>query len=95
MSLSKDISDATNTISEGEVQQLINLNRKDLNETTYMEIITRKTVTLFKVACRSGTMLSNPKPEITQAMTSYGLNLGLAFQLMDDLIDYNQNTDKN
>ena len=95
IAISKDISDATNTISEGEVQQLINLNRKDLNETTYMEIITRKTATLFKVACRSGTMLSNPKPEITQAMTSYGLNLGLAFQLMDDLIDYNQNTDKN
>ena len=93
--ISKDISDATNTISEGEVQQLINLNRKDLSETTYMEIITRKTATLFKAACRSGSLLSNPKPEITQAMTSYGLNLGLAFQLMDDLIDYNQNTDKN
>ena len=92
--ISKDISDATNTISEGEVQQLINLNRKDLSETTYMEIITRKTATLFKVACRSGSMLSDPKPEIMQTMTLYGLNLGLAFQLVDDLIDYNQNTDK-
>lgn len=92
--ISKDISDATNTISEGEVQQLINLNRKDLSEDTYTEIITRKTATLFKVACRSGAMLGNPKPEIVQAMTSYGLNLGLAFQLVDDLIDYSPNTDK-
>ena len=93
--ISKDISDATNTISEGEVQQLINLNRKDLSEATYMDIITRKTATLFKVACRTGAMLGDPEPEITQAMTSYGLNLGLAFQLVDDLIDYNKNTDKN
>ena len=93
--ISKDISDATNTISEGEVQQLINLNRRDLSEATYMDIITRKTATLFKVACRAGATLSNPKPEIIQAMASYGLNLGLAFQLVDDLIDYNQNSDKN
>ena len=93
--ISKDISDATNTISEGEVQQLINLNRRDLSEATYMDIITRKTATLFKVACRAGAMLSDPEPKITQAMTSYGLNLGLAFQLVDDLIDYNQNSDKN
>ena len=93
--ISKDISDATNTISEGEVQQLINLNRKDLSEATYMDIITRKTATLFKVACRTGAMLGEPEPEIIQAMTAYGLNLGLAFQLVDDLIDYNKNTDKN
>ncbi len=93
--ISKDISDATNTISEGEVQQLINLNRKDLSEATYMDIITRKTATLFKVACRTGAMLGEPEPEIIQAMTSYGLNLGLAFQLVDDRIDYNKNTDKN
>ena len=93
--ISKDISDATNAISEGEVQQLINLQRKDLDEATYMEIITRKTATLFKVACRAGSMLSNPAADITQAMTLYGLNLGLAFQLVDDLIDYNQNTNKN
>ena len=93
--ISKNISDATNTISEGEVQQLINLNRKDLSEATYMDIITRKTATLFKVACRTGAMLSDPESKIIQAMTSYGVNLGLAFQLVDDLIDYNKNTDKN
>ena len=95
VAISKHIPDATATISEGEVQQLINLNRKDLSEATYMEIITRKTATLFKVACRTGAMLSNPEPKIIQAMTSYGLNLGLAFQLVDDLIDYSQNSDKN
>ena len=93
--IAKDISDATNTISEGEVQQLVNLQHHDLSATTYMEIITRKTATLFKIACRTGAMLSNPKPEIIQAMTHYGLNLGLAFQLVDDIIDYNQDTDKN
>ena len=95
VAISKDISDATNAISEGEVQQLINLQCKDLDEATYMEIITRKTATLFQVACRSGAMLSNPSTDISQAMTLYGLNLGLAFQLVDDLIDYNQDTDKN
>ena len=95
VAISKDISDATNTISEGEVQQLINLNRRDLSESTYMEIITRKTATLFKIACRTGSMLSDPPARIVQAMASYGLNVGLAFQLVDDLIDYNKNTDKN
>jgi len=92
--ISKDISDATNAISEGEVQQLVSLNQPTLDEATYTEIITRKTATLFKVACRSGAMLSAANADRVETMTQYGRELGLAFQLIDDLIDYSPNTNK-
>jgi octaprenyl-diphosphate synthase len=92
------LSHATNRIAEGEVLQLLNTHDPDTDESRYMEVIKRKTATLFEAGVRLGAVLAESGPEIEEAAASYGLNLGIAFQLIDDALDYstdNTELDKN
>jgi octaprenyl-diphosphate synthase len=86
------IAGITENMSQGEIEQLWLKGNTHLAETQYLEIIRRKTAVLFEGACRSGAILSDaPKPQET-ALSEYGLNLGLAFQMADDLLDYTAET---
>lgn len=79
---------ATARIAEGEVLQLLNAHDADTDEARYMEVIQRKTATLFEAGTRLGAVLSETSAEVETAMASYGLHLGIAFQLVDDALDY-------
>jgi len=83
------LSHATNRIAEGEVLQLLNVHNPDATESDYMEVIKRKTATLFEAGARLGGVISGVEAEQEQAMSDYGLHLGIAFQLVDDALDYN------
>ena len=87
------LSHATNTIAEGEVQQLTNIRNADLTEEAYREVITRKTAMLFQAASHAGSVLAGADAETEVALRDYGLHLGLAFQLVDDLLDYEGTTE--
>jgi octaprenyl-diphosphate synthase len=82
------LSHATNRIAEGEVLQLLNCNDPDTSEARYMEVIERKTATLFEAGTRLGAVLAKSPDEIETAAAQYGLQLGIAFQLVDDALDY-------
>ena len=82
------LSHATNRISEGEVLQLLNAHDADTDEARYMEVIQRKTATLFEAGTRLGAVLANSPSAVEDALASYGLHLGIAFQLVDDALDY-------
>jgi octaprenyl-diphosphate synthase len=79
---------ATNRIAEGEVLQLLNANDADTDEDRYMEVIKRKTATLFEAGTRLGAVLAGSPEPVESAMASFGLHLGIAFQLVDDALDY-------
>ena len=82
------LSRASSVIAEGEVLQLITSNDTETNEDAYLEVIRSKTAALFAAACRIGAVVADrPKVE-EEALDSYGLNLGIAFQLIDDVLDY-------
>ncbi|MET0091570.1 MAG: octaprenyl diphosphate synthase [Candidatus Thiodiazotropha sp.] len=92
------LSHATNRIAEGEVLQLLNVHNPDATETEYMEVIKRKTATLFEAGARLGGVIADAPQEVQQALADYGLHLGIAFQLVDDALDYqsdNQEIGKN
>jgi octaprenyl-diphosphate synthase len=82
------LSRATNRIAEGEVLQLLNCNDPETTEGKYMEVIERKTATLFEAGTRLGAVLAGAAPGVETAMTEYGRALGIAFQLVDDALDY-------
>jgi len=82
------LADATNTIAEGEVLQLINCHDADVDERRYLEVVRRKTAKLFEAAARLGGVLGGVPPEIEEALATYGMHLGTAFQLIDDVLDY-------
>ncbi len=79
---------ASNTIAEGEVMQLLNCNDPDTTEERYMTVIQSKTAKLFEAACQLGAILAKQPIEIEQACAAYGTHIGTAFQLKDDLLDY-------
>ena len=79
---------ASNTIAEGEVLQLINCNDPDTTEERYMDVIQSKTAKLFEAACQLGAVLAGQSDEIEKACAAYGTHIGTAFQLKDDLLDY-------
>lgn len=79
---------ATNVIAEGEVMQLLNSNDADTTEERYLEVIHCKTAKLFEAAAQVGAILSGCGPKQEQAMAAYGMHLGAAFQLIDDVLDY-------
>lgn len=79
---------AVNVIAEGEVQQLINCNDPDITEDSYMQVIYSKTARLFEAASQSSAMLAGGTQEQILALQDYGRYLGTAFQLIDDLLDY-------
>jgi octaprenyl-diphosphate synthase len=83
------LSHATNRIAEGEVLQLLNVHNPETSEQDYTEVIKRKTATLFEAGARLGGVISGAPAEQEQAMSAYGLHLGIAFQLVDDALDYN------
>ncbi|SDY12005.1 polyprenyl synthetase family protein [Delftia lacustris] len=88
MRVLKILSDATNVIAEGEVQQLINTHDASLDEAGYLHVIRSKTAQLFEASAQLGAVLADAPREIEQACASYGQALGTAFQIIDDVLDY-------
>lgn len=82
------LSQTTNTIAEGEVMQLMNIGVAETSEQDYFETIRRKTAILFEAAALLAAVATNQSSAIEQAMRDYGLHLGIAFQLVDDVLDY-------
>lgn len=78
----------TTAMAEGEVMQLVNTGRLDLTEEEYFDVIIRKTATLMSAACQIGAIMAGVDEEKEQAMAAFGLNLGIAFQLTDDILDF-------
>jgi octaprenyl-diphosphate synthase len=85
------LADATNTIAEGEVLQLLNCRDPYVTEENYLQVIRYKTAKLFEAASRLGAILGNASPNEEEAMAIYGMHLGTAFQLIDDMLDYSGN----
>jgi octaprenyl-diphosphate synthase len=88
------LSHATNTIAEGEVLQLLNCNDPETTEERYLEVIHCKTARLFEAAARLGAVISGANEVQESAMANYGMYLGTAFQLVDDLLDYSADADQ-
>jgi len=88
------LSAATNTIAAGEVMQLLNIGEPDIDVSSYMQVIEAKTAKLFEAAAQLGAVLAGSDPALENAMASYGANLGIAFQLVDDVLDYTADSDE-
>ena len=88
MEVMRILADTTNAIAEGEVLQLLHVRNPDVDETAYLRVIERKTAVLFAAATRLGALLANTDAATQQRMHDYGLNLGYAFQIADDVLDY-------
>ncbi len=88
------LSEATNTIAEGEVQQLINRQDPDTTQENYLKVIRHKTAKLFEAAAQLGAVISNRSEKEIEAMAAYGRHLGTAFQLIDDVLDYSSSADE-
>ena len=82
------LSNASSVIAEGEVQQLTTSNNTETGETAYMEVIRSKTAQLFSAACRIGALVADSPKVEEDALETYGMNLGITFQLIDDTLDY-------
>jgi len=82
------MAETTNTIAAGEVMQLVHAGDPDTQAEQYQEIIRRKTAALFAAACHGAALLHYTDPSKADALYEYGMNLGIAFQLADDLLDY-------
>jgi octaprenyl-diphosphate synthase len=82
------LSEATNVIAEGEVQQLMNMHDASLSETQYLNVIRSKTAKLFEASARLAAILAGSSPGIEAACAEYGQALGTAFQVIDDVLDY-------
>ena len=89
----KLLADTTNQISEGEVWQLKNQHRADVSEAEYDQVITRKTAVLFEAAAACAGLATDQTDEVIGALKTYGLELGFAFQLIDDYLDYAGDSD--
>lgn len=87
------LSHTTNAIAEGEVLQLLNVNDPDTTEARYRDVIKRKTAILFSAATQLGAILTKSDERRIQALSDYGMHLGTAFQLVDDILDYTSNTE--
>jgi octaprenyl-diphosphate synthase len=86
------LADATNIIAEGEVLQLMNMHDADLAVDEYLRVIRFKTAKLFEASARLGALLAGADPLVEETCASYGRSLGTAFQLVDDLLDYDGET---
>jgi octaprenyl-diphosphate synthase len=85
------LSEATNIIAEGEVLQLMNMHDASLSEEDYLRVIRSKTAKLFEASARLGAVLAEAPPLIEEACATYGQALGTAFQIIDDVLDYDGN----
>lgn len=88
MRVMRVLSDATNVIAEGEVLQLMNCHDADVDEARYLQVIRYKTAKLFEAAAQLGAIIGGASLEVEQRMSDYGMHLGTAFQLIDDVLDY-------
>ncbi len=88
------LADATNVIAEGEVLQLMNMHDPDLSVDDYLRVIRFKTAKLFEASARIGAVLADAGAEIEESCAAYGRSLGTAFQLVDDLLDYEGATEQ-
>lgn len=87
------LADATNTIAEGEVQQLLNRGDPDTTEQRYLEVIHNKTAKLFEAAAQVGAVIAGQDRQTERAMAVYGKHLGIAYQLIDDVLDYSASSE--
>jgi len=94
MRIMKILADATNTIAEGEVQQLLNVHDPDTTEARYFQVIHDKTAKLFESATQLAAVINQQDQATEQAMARYGIHLGAAFQLVDDCLDYSSTSDE-
>jgi octaprenyl-diphosphate synthase len=88
MRVMRVLADATNTIAEGEVLQLMNCHDPDVDELRYLEVVRRKTAKLFEAAARLGGVLGAAASAVEEGLAAYGMHLGTAFQVIDDVLDY-------
>ena len=88
MPVMRILADTTNQIAEGEVLQLLHVRNPDTDEAAYLRVIERKTAVLFAAATRLGALLAGADGSAQQRLHDYGLNLGYAFQIADDVLDY-------
>lgn len=86
------LADATNVIAEGEVLQLMNMHDPDLAVADYLQVIRYKTAKLFEASARLGAVLAGATEDLEETCADYGRSLGTAFQLVDDLLDYEGNS---
>ena len=94
MRIQEVMADATNTIAEGEVLQLMNAHDPETTEQRYFEVIYRKTAKLFEAGAQVAAILARAPAPVEQAMVEYGRRLGTAFQLVDDTLDYTASADE-
>jgi len=85
------LSNATNVIAEGEVLQLLNVHNSDITDAAYLQVIHYKTAKLFEAATRLGAIISQATPQDEEALSQYGMHIGTAFQLIDDVLDLSGN----
>ncbi|MCU7798637.1 MAG: octaprenyl diphosphate synthase [gamma proteobacterium symbiont of Lucinoma myriamae] len=93
MKVMEILSHSTNTIAEGEVLQLLNCNDASTTEARYIEVIHYKTAKLFESASQLGAVVAQQDEATEQAMAKFGMHLGTAFQLIDDVLDYSASSD--
>ena len=91
MSIMRILSKATNQIAEGEVLQLLNIRNDNVSQTKYFNVIEQKTARLFEAACKIGALLSDSSEKTINSLGDFGLHLGIAFQIIDDTLDYESN----
>jgi octaprenyl-diphosphate synthase len=88
MRVMRVLADATNTIAEGEVLQLMNCHDPEVDESRYLEVVRRKTAKLFEASARLGGILGHAPASVEEGLAGYGMHVGTAFQLIDDVLDY-------
>lgn len=88
MRIMKILADATNIVAEGEVLQLMNCGNADISIDEYLHVIRYKTAKLFEAAARLGALLGGADSRAEDALAAYGMHLGTAFQIIDDVLDY-------
>ncbi|MDO5639343.1 MAG: polyprenyl synthetase family protein [Neisseria sp.] len=94
MKILEVMADATNIIAEGEVMQLMNIGNVEITEAEYLQVIQYKTAKLFEAAAQVGAILAGATAEQEKALTDYGMYVGTAFQIIDDVLDYSGSTDE-
>ena len=94
ISVMKILANTTNRLSEGEVWQLMNQNNPDIDTATYYEVIRRKTGQLFSAAAEIGVIIAEKNGTLRKTMATFGLHLGTAYQIIDDLLDYSDDPAK-
>lgn len=94
MKVMQILAETTNVIAEGEVMQLMNCRDADTTEQRYLDVIHAKTAKLFEAATRLGAVLCDRNEDEERAMAAYGMHLGTAFQLIDDVLDYSSSSEE-